>query len=222
MAIGNPMRIELSRRTRDYLARAKVEFSRASIYRKLAPVLSREATKAASYSVAQYMSGQRLKVRTGALRRSVVGRFELYNGKLAVRIGNIGGVQNPYAAVQEYGTKGENPDSPIPTIVPKRARALAMPVGPSLTPAGVRRYQSPREVPEPLRFVPRTGSNKSNVIGLLVTTPKGATGEIAYLLLSQVDLKPRYYLRDGLKSSFPSISKAVGDTLKTILTAEGS
>ena len=78
-----------------------------------------------------YLSGTRLRVRSGRLRSSVAARVETASDAVAelhLRAG--GGTGNVrYARIHEYGG----------TILPIRGKGLAIPVGRSLTAAGVSR-----------------------------------------------------------------------------------
>lgn len=124
---------------------------------------------------------ERKRRRTGSLARSIEGRANTDAGIPSIEIGIFRGPALKYAGIQEFGTKSYNPNSPYPDIVPREKKALAAPIGPSaLTPAGVPRYDSPRNFPEPLKPVYRgirgfkwpARSNrhapKSKVIGILV------------------------------------------------------
>ena len=144
--------------------------------------------------------GQRddLKRRTGNLARAIVGFASLIDGRPGFEVGVVRGPALDYAAVQELGTKGKNPASPIPDIVPRRAKALAIPVGPALTPAGVERYDGPRNYPEPLSFRP---SRKANVVGVLVTEGD----EVAYVLVRSVAIAPKHYLEEGVEGALPGL-----------------
>lgn len=116
-----------------------------------------------------------LDTRTGLLGKSIVGRFETYEGAPSMRVGVLQGPALRYAGVQEYGTQGKNPQSPYPTIRPKRAKALAVPVGPALTEAGVARFLTPRDYPGELVFAK---SSKANVVGYLIDRDEAAFAEL--------------------------------------------
>lgn len=139
-----------------------------------------------------------IKRRTGNLARSIVGFGNVEGGRPGFEVGVLRGPALAYAGVQELGTKGKNPASPYPTIVPKRGKALAIPVGPALTPAGVARYLGPRSYPTPLHFEPIL---RGKVIGRLVTEHD----ETAYLLLRSVDIAPKHYLQTGVEKALPQL-----------------
>tara|TARA_Y100000310_G_C20513128_1_gene729861 strand:- start:369 stop:884 length:516 start_codon:yes stop_codon:yes gene_type:complete len=127
---------------------------------------------------------QRLRVRSGRLRNSIAGKVEPRPGGLAVVLsagGRTGGADVAYAGIQERGG----------TIRPKRGRYLAIPVHDALfTAAGVQRYPSARHVPG-LQFIPR---GKPRLI-------HKETGELYYILKASVTIRPKHYLRDGLRSA---------------------
>lgn len=198
----------------------------------------RKAPAIAGLAVRNYLSGQRLKRRTGSLARSIVGVSGLFasdRGGIApaLRVGVFRGPASAYAGVQELGTKYYNPASPFPTIVPKRAKALAMPVGDALTPAGVPRYESPRDFPGELRFVPWrrgisqggfTNNRESTAIGGLyearsLRTPDDEPvtelrdANLLFVLLKSVDLKPQFYLRDAFNEALPGLVRDLSDFL---------
>ena len=90
---------------------------------------------AASRVTEDYLSGRALKRRSGQLARSVDGWLDApLEGVVGVRQG---------AAVEKYKWLLGDEQK---TIVPKRSKFLAVPIGEGLTGAGVARYGSPREV----------------------------------------------------------------------------
>lgn len=157
-----------------------------------------------------------LRTRSGSLARSPVGRAGLHDGAPSWQIGIFGGPASVYAPVQELGTKGADPSSPIPTIVPKKAKSLAFPLpgGPAVTPAGVPRYPSPRQFPDPLRFVP---IKKGNVVGGLATKE----GTMAYLLLKKVDITPKRFLRSTFEKQVPLAVRDLTNALQALMVGGG-
>ena len=148
--------------------------------------------------------------RSGALQRSIRGRVHVIddnNAEVIVQAGGqLSGSAVRYAAIQEYGSAM----LPGGVIRPKKAKYLSIPIHPNtITPAGVSRYLSPRDVPEPLHFIEAENGKKylSN-----------EAGEPYYALLSSVTIKPRRYLRAGrdeaLKKLGPDIAKALTKLLK--------
>lgn len=84
-----------------------------------------------------YLSGQSLKRRTGALAKAVDGWLDKpTEGVVGVR-------EN--SAVEKYKWLLGDEDM---TITPKKAKFLTIPIGENLTAAGATRYDSPRQVPD--------------------------------------------------------------------------
>jgi hypothetical protein len=82
---------------------------------------------------------------------------------------------------------------------------LAIPVGPALTPAGVPRFPSPRDVAG-LRFQPIRGGSAA----LLVKDIGRRRGrsEIWFHLVRSVTIKPKHYMRDtgeAMAAAFPAV-----------------
>lgn len=183
--------------------------------------LDRQATIGADYISDNMLSNQRLRRRSGNLARSIVGRSLRAAGVPAMRIGVLRGPALRYAGVQEYGTKKYNPDSPYDTIRPKHAKALAIPQEPALTGVGIDRFGGPRGVPFSLTFIPFRGTGVA-VGGLFdpATLPaKGSglslrTAKMYYLLVSKVDIKPKWYLKDGFDAWLPEFVEELTDWLE--------
>jgi hypothetical protein len=190
----------------------------------------RFAPRIAGYITSHLLSGTPVHRRTGNLARSITGRGVNVNGIPAVRVGIFRGPALKYAGPIDQGTKPYNPSSPYDTIRPVNAKSLAMPVNDSLTPAGVARYQGPRQYPGTLKFIPfRSGGN---VIGGLFDARnlKSARDEhghldfykarAAYLLLTKLDLKPTFFLRTGMLAMLPNLAEALSRFLVGYLHAE--
>lgn len=230
------------------------------IRQALLPIFHIEAQRIAGVITQSLNAGKKgLYVRTGNLKRSIIGRGELIDGAPAMRVGVFSGPSLRYAGVQEHGTKGKNPLSPYPTIRPKRGKALAIPVGPALNASGVPRFVSARQYRSPrggkigadsLRFVP---INRGRLLGVLIdpsydaaeelskrrdrfearkkkspkafvvpgVLPENAFGDnnfrppevadedgtIAYILMRAVDIRPKFFLRDGFTNELPNFSR---------------
>lgn len=129
----------------------------------------------------------RLRVRSGLLRGSIAGLLEVKAPQLLIGV-QAGGTRGPggevvkYARIQERGG----------TVRPKRSKYLAIPVGPARTGAGVSKNLSPRDVPG-LAFAQ---SRKGQPLLL-----NSLTGQVWFVLRRQVKIKPKWYLRDGLKKA---------------------
>lgn len=172
---------------------------------------SREAQYIAGQIVKTKLSGKPVGRRTGTLARSVIGQAERLNGLPAFRVGVLRGPALSYAATLEYGA----------TIRPKNARALAIPMNEATTPAGVDKFGGPRGYPGELRFLPfRRGGI---AVGKLVDELDARTFEsqgispyqldALYLLVKKVVIKPRFYLRDGVKEQLPTFLKRMSQFL---------
>lgn len=180
---------------------------------QIARALTRLAQIVAGDVVKNELSGQALKRRSGSLARSIIGiGGVLPGGQLGWRVGVLKGPSLAYARIQHDGG----------VIRPVNAKALAMPVGPAVTPAGVARYKGPRTYPRPLGFIPL---NRGNVVGLLVEKPvKGVKrragtriGRVAYILLKQVKLKPTNFITKRvtprIKETMGIVEQAIADAI---------
>jgi len=164
---------------------------------------------------ARELARTRLRVRTGYLRRSIVGSVEDDTEGLETtihwRAGSDKGARPVrYAALQEYGG----------TVRPKRGRYLAWPWpgGPAETPAGVPRYHSPRDVPG-LRFVLTNHGN-----GLLVKDAgRGQTArtEIWYILSRKVTIPEHRYMRDAVQPTIEDFKLNLAKRLVALVARRG-
>ncbi len=250
----DPVRISMvpGRDLTALIAHAKVNYGPEGFRRMAFASFTRDAPIIAgriSTSVRQGRFG--LQVRTGALARSIAGVADEVDGQPAIRVGILkqGGAA-VYAGVQELGTKGKEPDSPYPTIRPKRGKALAIPVGPALTNAGVARENngqpvSPRNYPRPLRFIP---VNRGRTVGVLVDTntkaasernrrrakadaggfvikdtigPDSFHGVVAFVLVRSVDIRAKHYLLNGLNRELPFALGRLGAKLAAGIAGPG-
>lgn len=127
--------------------------------------LSAGVKLAAARAASDHLSGQDLKRRTGALARAV-------DGWLAGDLEGVVGVREN-SAVEKYkyllGSESK-------TIVPKSAKFLAIPMADGLTPSGVARYASPRDVPDGFFFTGKSG-------GLFFGKHRGKTKKSKLLVL---------------------------------------
>ena len=117
--------------------RHQVEDIQKTTRRTIERVIRQTANYIYTDLVANFLSGQKLKVRSGTLRRSVRPFF-----KKKDRIYYAGAVFGVRYAKTHIGPKGTYEE-----IKPKRAKFLAIPTEYAQTPAGVSRYSSPRELP---------------------------------------------------------------------------
>ena len=157
-----------------------------------------------------------IRRRDGTLARSITGVPVVREGAPGMRIGIFRGPALAYAGVQEHGTRGKNPASPYDTIRPKKGNALAIPLEPTKTKGGRVKGEfagGPR-LRNDLVFI--KFRKPGNAIGALYTrkslaAARGETGKVnlrsamaAYLLVRQVDIAPKRFLRTGVLSEVPN------------------
>lgn len=200
-------KVELTAQTRALLKKLEGRWTQQGIFTATLDEFGRQSSLAAA-AVQRGMAGEFIAARTGALRRSVIGRAEQTRLGPGLRVGILSGPALAYAGIQEYGTRGKAPDSPYPTIVPKRAKALTIPTDRAKTGAGVARGAgvSARTWPEELVFIP---FRKGNIVGGLFVkreVSEGVRGGAVFLLATQVDLPARRYLRTGFGKYLPELS----------------
>ncbi|GAG31364.1 unnamed protein product [marine sediment metagenome] len=203
-------------------------FKPAKVYVALDKFFDEIALWLAGQIVKTSLSGKKLERRTGQLAASVTGRSIREKGVPGFKVGIFRGPSLRYAGILEYGTKGYNPRSPYPTIKPRKARALAMPINDAVTLAGVARYGGPREFEKQkgrLTFIPF--DRGSGAIGGLYTDEELMKGDMnfsnakaSYLLLAKTDIKPRWYLRQGVRRRLPTVAKKLSKYLKDILSGK--
>lgn len=252
--------ITLSAETADFFRRLKELAGKEVIYQRIQRFFHREGGIVGGKIAKSIGSGESgLRRRTGALARSIVGLGIRIDGVPAIQVGALRGPAIKYVAVQEYGTKGADPSSPIPTIRPKRAKNLAIPVNDTLTPAGVPRYPGPRRDPRRLFFIPfrkrgsnvtgalypegeyrkilahqiiTSGSNLVEGLDLKVAREvqkkhrQTAAGDFskfkaAWLLVKQMDVKPKRFLRGGFFGALPGIVDRLGKLIKGMFLKGG-
>jgi len=151
---------------------------------------------------AKLLATSRLRVRTGALRRSI--RATVRGTTLALHAGEQGGAPLKYAGLQLLD---------LETVIrPKRGQYLAQPVGPALTGAGVARHRSPRQVPG-LHFV-RSKAGKA----LLVDNK----GSVWYVLHRSVKIKGKRVLNDAIETARRALPLSLADEIKVELLGRPS
>ncbi len=148
---------------------------------------------AAGHVVSEHMSGQDLKRRTGNLARAVDGWME---GRTEAVIG-----VRPHSAVDRYAWLLGDEQR---TITPKRSKFLAIPIAEGLTPSGVAKYKSPREV-EGGFFI------KSKKGQLLFGYSKGKRGKFRplFVLVKSVFVQGTGALYDGVMESMDDMGQAI-------------
>lgn len=140
--------------------------------------------------------------RSGALSRAF--SHVVKDGVLTIMVDST---VSKYWKVQEFGAQGAN------AIKAKPGKALAIPVGPALTPAGVAKYKSPRDVPDltMLTFKDKnTGrSLKHPVLGKM----EDNKFVVYFVLVKKVEVKPRLGMRDLWYEKLPQVLPMVQEEI---------
>lgn len=135
-------------------------------------------------------AGERLATRKGSsgLRGSFFHRVTGSNlTNLQIRKGST----SRYAGVHELGTVGAG--GSLPDIVPKRARALTIPLAAAMTASGVAREPSARHWPDTFLLYPARPT--PGTIGWIVQDKGGGEFVWLYRLASRVSIPPRLGMR---------------------------
>lgn len=200
--------------TREYSERAVQDIVRRR--------LEREAKGAAN--TARQLASTRLRQRSGRLARSIDSRVRISRRKASLEIGVFKGAARRYAAIQDQGTRGRG--GSFPTIVPKRAKALAIPVGAALRSDGSAKYRGPRTDRVPMSAIYFKNPSNPNVIGALYSTralrdhrraKKPGLPPARWLLVRKTDLRPRRFLTDAGNRAFERLIPKVQADLAVFL-----
>lgn len=195
-----------------------------SLFETLAP--------AVQTSVLRQIKKVGLRKRTGLLAQSILTKATLVVEKRNAPGISTGVFQGPalaYAATQEFGTKGIEPDSPIDTIEPVRSKYLWMPAGSdTVFPSGASRFKSVRDYPGELVIIPI--KNRKRLAGVAFDADRYEQGiendltireiEAAYLLLREVDIKPKHFMYDGFLEVIPLIEKRLEARILELFNAK--
>lgn len=168
-----------------------------------------------------------LSRRSGGLVNSLRAVVERGRGNRAPSIViQVRGEGARYAAIQEYGTRPREGDSPFPTIRPRRAKALAHPVGRKvLTGRGSHRYRSPRNYPGRLRFI-RFRSSSGVVIGGLYDErdlerhrrrKRPGLPDPQYLLRTETQLRGRRFARRAMEEELPRFTADMSKAMRAVI-----
>lgn len=213
--MADPIQVRIDVNPPNALDRMEEFFSNETFLRVIDDSFKVLSSFIAGQVVKTKLSGQRLNRRTGILANSITGGTVIRNKLPALTIGIFKGPALAYAAVQEFGTVGAG--GTLPTIRPKKAKALSIPVGAhALTPSGVSRFDSPRDYvgPGELIFIPSATS-----VGVLVdsVTDINEVGDVTgvqYVLATKVDIPPQHYLYDTMVQNLPRIAQKVADQIE--------
>jgi len=139
-----------------------------------------------------YLSGQSLNRRTGQLARAV-------DGWMAGPLHGVVGVP-ANSAVEDYKWLLGDEEK---TIVPRKSQFLAIPIGEALTPSGVPRFASPRQVPD--GFFLRTDGR------LLFGRKRGKRGKFRplFTMVKSVFVQGSGALYDGVADSTDDITDSM-------------
>lgn len=179
---------------------------RQVVARVLVPAAAAEAATAALEMErgSKDLATARLRVRTGNLRRSITTTSEIRGDSVVLTHRAGGGVRDVvYAAIQEYGG----------TVTPRHGKYLAIPVGRALTPAGVPRYHSPRQV-HGLQF---RRSGGGNLVAGLPVGKGGKRFDVLFWLVKSVTIRGKRYLRDPFERVAADMPQRIADAMVTRL-----
>ena len=144
---------------------------------------------------------RRMKVRSGRLWSSIRSEVKSTNTGLDVRLmagGSTADGQVRYARIQERGG----------TVKPTRSTFLTIPLGPAKYPSGVSRFDTARDAPNLTLAISGRGQY------MLVNRD---TGEPWYLLRRQVKIRPKWYLRDAMRTAAKKMPDEVRRAVKMTL-----
>jgi hypothetical protein len=159
-----------------------------------------EAVKEAAQHVSKnYLTGQYLKRRTGNLARSIDSRMvEEFHGVIGVL---------EESAVDHYKwILGDE----TKTIRPKSAKFLTIPIGEALTPSGVPRYSSPRDVEGGFFF---TSDSGQLMFGIRRGQTKRAKIRPLFVLVKEVTIHGTGALADGVLESSDRMTEILSDRI---------
>jgi hypothetical protein len=203
------IRIELARKDRKKLDKLiDDKGTRKKIFKEILRMFDKEGLILAGFIARNYLSNQRLGRVTGNLARSMLGKADLHNGLPSLRVGIFRGPALAYAGIHEFGG----------TILPKKAKALAWPVG-----FRGKDPKSPSDFPkDALRFIPfrrgtvAVGALYNNQQYKIASRQEGFTLrdiDPLFVLLRKVVVTEKRYLRDGLKEYTPVLAKRLADII---------
>lgn len=216
--VADALSFDISKTAKKNLERLRKRMDPKEIDKRLFEFLDFEAGILAGKVVKETLSGgEGLNRRTGNLARSTVGRAVRISGVPAMRIGVFRGPSLAYAGIHESG--GE--------IKPKKAKALAIPVGEAVDPSGVERFGGPRNFPGELRFLPfRRGIAVGKLIDekdakkLEARDKSPYEAQALYLLLKKVRIPASHWLSNPVTKALPTVARSIGGFFARLLRGE--
>ena len=158
--------------------------------------MRRSTIRLADYIAEHKLSGQKLRVRTGNLRRSLQEKRARKVQERGNEIIGIVGTNLKYAAIHEYGG----------TIRPKRAKWLAIPLKGALTARGVARG-GPRDFKDTFFAMSKNGN--------LIMFSKSMGSIIPlFALKKEVKIPKVSYMKSGLKEKSSDIIKFFSEDIQ--------
>lgn len=144
--------------------------------------------------------------RTGVLSRAF--SHVVNDGVLTIMIDSTA---SKYWKTHEYGAQGVN------AIKAKPGKALAIPVGPSLTPAGVAKYKSPRDVPDLFMLKYKRANTGKQIV---LAKVQGRKLVVYFILVKKVEVKPRLGMRkmwyEKLPGVIPILQEEIMDKIREV------
>jgi len=115
-----------------------------------------------------------------------------------------------YSSTQEFGTVGAG--GSLPTIRPKKAKYLTIPLPDNLDPSGITLRTAREVLSNPQGFFLQTEEREQAGKGPLIVENEGGELQFMFTLVDEVDIKPRLGIRDRANSSsFRSfVSREIG------------
>lgn len=225
--------IQLTAKSKKYL-RKLVKADKEKIFKSLERFFDGQALLTAGHISKNLLSGQLLNRRTGTLARSVTGRGVRVGGIPGMRVGIFRGPALAYAGLQEHGgtirAKGKSLAIPIdggPAVTSAGVERFG---GPRNFPKKLVFIPFPRSknpdvvgglfVANSLKA--KQGRDKRGRFSGLRQQGRNSLGQftkkrkikvslrdavLAYLLMRKVTIKPKHYLRDGVRSQLPLVAE---------------
>lgn len=190
----------------------------------------------------EFLAGQRLRRRTANLARSITGRGVRYKGLPAMRVGVFRGPALDYTAIQEFGgvvkpKKAKALAIPVdggPAVTPAGVERYG---GPRKFPRPLKFIPSKKPNVVGILADTKQGAQKRDERGRFMTgrdivlrrgsQRRDERGRFAsgfriipvYILMRKVTIKPKHFLRDGVRQRLPEIAEAIGEEIGKMILA---